>query len=365
MKLLEFECERCGATLKVRPMLAGRSVQCPKCRKKTAVPDPNAAPAPEQPAAADTANIPPPTAPAVSTAPPPAAPAVPTAPPPAPAAAPPKPPPEPAPPPPVRKPQPPAAEPAPPPAVHSHPTPAPAPVRAPAEPDNAETIKEFKSLQAEVMLLKRCLSEAEAAAETARGETDALRRKAEQPAVSPADGRLQAELEAARNRIRELDGRLETTREQLKLAREAIAAGHALPSEAVDFGADEEADAMLGDLRTVKFGKIVRTAVIAHVIVILATSLGYIYGRIQARQPARPDPAADPMAVAPQAATAAPDQDVSPFDDEPDAPKPAPAPAPAPRDTRPADRPLSDIERRIQELPAPDERPESDVRLDF
>jgi len=354
MKLLEFECERCGATLKVRPVLAGRSVQCPKCRKKTAVPDPNAAPAPDeqttQPSAQAPADAPP------KPQPPPAAdtPRPPT--PPAADAPRPQPTPPVTPRPAAPTAQPPAAATAAPPPAASRP-----PVPAPSVPDDTDAIKELKALQAEVLVLKRRLTEAESAAETARQEADALRQKAEKPAAPAADGRLQAELEAARNRISELDGRLGTTREQLKLAREAIAAGHALPAESVDFNEDKEADALLDDLRTVKFGKIVRTAVIAHVIVILATSLGYIYGRIQARRPAMTDPSIEAMAVTPQEATAPPEQDVSPFEDEPD----APAPQPAPRAEPPAERPLSDIERRIQELPAPDERPESDVRLDF
>jgi len=95
-----FNCEHCGATLRVKPasLKILRSVQCSKCKKKTAVPQelidaarsgalsaaPAAAdaPAPEKTAAA------PPTPPAVPAAP--AAPAAPVAapvpPPPAPAA---------------------------------------------------------------------------------------------------------------------------------------------------------------------------------------------------------------------------------------------------------------------------------------
>ncbi len=332
MILVEFECERCGAMLKVRPMLAGKSVQCAKCRRKTAVPavddvTPSAASpvqAPPQPSSPIQTSVP------MTEATPP--------PPPEPTAAP---------------------EPPPPVTASPHPTPVSPPLAQASVTTEAQQ-QQLAALNTEIKMLREKVAKADRASETAREELDRMQAQTHElkaaAAAAASNTSTAAELSAVQNRVKELEARLATSQEQLRLAREAIAKGAALPSEAVSFDENYEAEALLADLKAVPFGKILRTAVIIHVVIILGTSLGYLYRRYQMSKPAPTDPSITAEQVVPQIATPQPAQDVSPFENEPEV---TPAPAPPPQETRP----LSDIERRIQELPRPGEQPESDVSL--
>jgi len=369
MTLIAFECERCAAALKVRPMLAGRSIQCPKCGRKTAVPapssgegldtrDPAAVPdrmadavsvvsnddpdepayavellEPDEPPPAE-APVPPPVNVPV---PPPAAVKVPVQ---------------------VRVPVPPPVRvPVPPPAAVSAPPPVSVPVPPPAAvsapPPVSVPVPPPVSVQAPVQAV-----------------VPPPTRAAEAAVRSEADGRLESELSAVRKRAEDLERKLAVAQDQLRLAREAIAAGTALPSAAVSFEDNAQAEEALAPLHTVSFPKILRTAVLIHVVVLLGTSAGYFYrlwkDKHPVAEPVAEQPAGEAQKKAPEGSAPA-----EPGPESAKAPSTSPQPPATVETVAPVApvtpvRPKSELEQRIESLPEPGERPTaSSVSLDL
>ncbi len=368
MTTIEFQCERCEAALKVRKMLAGRTIQCPKCGRKTAVPKPDSA---TDPAEASTVMEPgkaPEPAP-VAPAPPPAQPTPPAAPAPEPSAdaEPPAkaaecPAPEASPPEPVGAQTPPAEQiPSPEPPAPVQPSPEPPrqklaippvvpPASLPPEPPAAPVAQPKATPDPQRMReTEKRAQEAEQAAQRAAQEVESLRAALAQAQHSASDRKEGVtELEAARKRILELESRQELLQKQLRETRDALASGSSLPPSAVSFEDQAEADALLADLRSISFAKTFRGAVLIHVVVLLLTSVGYFWRVWQSRTteaPAVEAPASQPGTVADS-----PVRDPAPVQEAP--PRRTADPVPEP------ERPLSDIERRIQELPAPGEVPD-------
>lgn len=306
MTLIAFECERCGAGLKVRKMLAGRTIQCPKCGRKTAVPGPDTTP--ETPGTVESSETP-------GTAESPDSPVAVT----------------------------------------------------PVTVDAAAHDRRNALLLQQVQILESQLADAAQTARAAQQESAGLREalngcKESVSATShdAVDGRLASELEATRRRMEAQEQRIGTLQEQLSQAQAAIASGSALPPSAVTFDDHAEAESLLAGMRSVSFPKILRTAVLIHAVIVLGTSIGYFYNMWRNRQP-------EPVQTEAEA-TAEPAVDALPAGNADASIEPPPSAAPA-SPAVPAvapSRPKSEIERRIESLPEPGERPTaSSVDLNF
>jgi DNA-directed RNA polymerase subunit RPC12/RpoP len=317
MDCISFECGNCGATLKVRAGFAGRSVQCPKCAKKTLVPAPGVESAPAAPAPAVRQSAP---APAPE----------PPGPEPVPAAKP-------------TEPQVSAAAPAPQSAAAADTSTFTARIEQ-LEKDLAAATERAgaaeKSLQEELAAAKQRAEEAEqkaAAAATAASEAKTAAGLDAEALQEETRVRFEAELRAARATITELQGKLSAAYQERVLGAEPVAA----PSPAAADDADiVDADALLADMSALKFGKYLRAAILLHAAVVLVTSIGYF---IRLARP-EPPPEEEAPAEAPAESTAVPGVVES---------EPVPAPEPS------TERPKTELEKQVESLPVPGEKPPS------
>ncbi len=353
---LQFQCGRCDARLTVKNMLAGRKINCPKCHKKIQVPstDNGIAKVPEDLAAVSRQetrkNTPATEASATfigSKAQTPEAPA----------------------------------------ASASSPAeekPAPPPSSAPTEDVSAartrieEQERQLAKRQAEV---ERLEGELESERKTQAEETASLRTeikniteslqavraeadRREKQAPAPAPGNDEA-LEDARRRIAELERQLAATRRQAQAAAAANRHGDqsaAIPEE--DEGEEgPDPDLLIAHLQKSTLRRGLRMSLLAHVAVLMLTSLGFLYWTIRGERPESETSADGETPAAVQAVE--PEEQAEAGDRAPDTRPAPPVETEAPPDTV-TERPRSSIEEEIESLPEPDEEPEpSDVTLDF
>lgn len=376
---ISFPCAVCSAGLKVLKSFSGKTIQCPKCAKKTLVPGgaPKEAPA-SQPAA--------PAAPAAVEASPPApAPAVSPAPASVPA--------------PVEKPTATAEpSPAPKPAVASSPapapvsTPVPAPVSAPvpvAAPAavapavveaDATLIKRVREQEQKTEALLRQMEEMELKldvarlrAEKAEQERQALETRKESDRAKLKDElsvHYQAEMEAARKTINRLEEKVQEATQARLAAAPATGARTAAriekellenPDEAMIESETAIPNAVMADIRESRFSRYIRTAILIHVILLGATSVGYIKHLMAKEEVAAEGEGgtnAPPVTVVSPAADAVPAVEAS-------APPSASAPAvKTPSAVEPSATPAA-AKANTEALPAPGEKPPSDTSVEL
>jgi len=265
--MIAFNCEKCGAGLKVKDGVAGHTVLCPKCGKKTQVPR-----------GSDAEDG----APAGVRAEGPAAepgPAAPTR---------------------------PAEQPTPKPPVE--PASAASALRDDAEAQRREAevrdlTERVRSMQEERDAARDAAREAAAKADAAKSAAGEAGRARETEIEKTAVGRYEADLAAKEQRIAELEKQLSERPMRapavvpVPLPRRAPRAGVAASgaSEAVN------PDALIADISKSCFGKHLRTAILIHVVIIVLTSVAYLM-RVVTRKDADaevPAPVETAAAVAP------------------------------------------------------------------
>ncbi len=252
---IAFACEKCAASLKVLKSLAGKTIQCPKCSKKTAVPG----------------GARPPAAPGKNAAPPP--PAV------------------------SSKPPLPAVPPPPPPKTPSFAGAVPA-----AAPDEALAAR-VRDLEQKLEHQTRDLRTMEQRLDVARLRMERAEQEKQELAARKSDdrGRLeaelsahfQAELEAARKTIARMEekvqqatvDRLQRTKETGRTAVEIEKALLENPDDALTESETLVPDAVLSDIRESRFGRYIRLAIVIHAVVLGLTSIVYIRNRISPPPP--------------------------------------------------------------------------------
>ncbi len=324
---LEFVCTRCEARLNVKALLAGKKINCPKCHKKIVVPleNHNVAGLPEKQA---------------------------------------------------KKLSEPAGE-----AemcgVHGS-----VPVKAVADEQSrrlaeiedelqqkkdrlAQRDRELEKLRADLEQQRLRHEELSADLEKTRAER---RESCEKAAAKQAEkepennkgtveGGFHAEdMERSSQRIADLERQVAEARREADMARARAAAGAVSgDGETRDDGyGGPDPDRLIADLQGSTLRRGLRISLVAHAVLLVFTSLGFVYWGIRG---GRPQPQVDDAAEAP----AAPERM------EPEAPPPPADPAVETEESPSAeDRPLTEIERRIEALPEPGEVPTpSEITLDL
>jgi DNA-directed RNA polymerase subunit RPC12/RpoP len=361
---ISFACGNCAAALKVLKSFAGKSIQCPKCAKKTAVPggtpkEEAAAPAPATTpvpatAASEPAVVPPPEPPKAAEILPPVAtaPAKPVAAAPAPKA-------EPA---PVPKVEPPA------PKVE-------APVPAPVQP--VDTVQpKLREQEQKIEALTRQMRDLELRLDVERLKAEKAEQEKQALAGRKADERLRlqeelsvhfkAEVEAARQTITRLEDKVREATEQ-RLATPAPGARSAAqiekellqnPDETMMEAETAVPDAVMAQIRDSRFGRYLRTAIVIHAVLLGVTSIGLIRGYF-----VKPPPeGADGAGTNTVTAVSAPASEAAPA--APAAPAAAVAePGPAASAEKPADKPAA--AGPLEVLPAAGEKPPTETQVDL
>lgn len=241
-------------------------------------------------------------------------------------------------------------------------------------------------LEAQVRELQNLLDVArlrQEEAEKARVRVEKQRDEQKAGIEARAAQHFESELDAAKRSIAELERRIELEYKR-RIAAESGANRRTpaeIEKELLESGAgglteEENAapDALLAEIHETRFGQRMRLAILIHVVLIVATSIGYIHHR-WIRKPVPAAPAEGLAAAAEQAGGAATnggEKVVAPAAEEPGAAEPGQPPAQAAEPTAgaPAARGTgggtSELERSIETLPAPGEVPkESTVSLDL
>jgi DNA-directed RNA polymerase subunit RPC12/RpoP len=410
---IEFACANCGANLKVLQTFAGKTIQCPKCTKKTPVPalstPPAKAPAAPvdavpSPARSASTSEPKPTVmdgvyisfpcgncgaglklvkslagkmilcpkcakktlvPGGAPPPAPAAPESPaSAPEPSPASV-------------AAAPSdtPPASSPATPPPK----PPARPPVTLPQTDDSLQP--RLREQDAKLEVLTRQMQDMELRLEVARLKTEKAEQEKNALLTQKATDKLrlqeelsthfQAELEAARKTITGLEGRVREATER-RLASPAASGGRTAaqiekellenPDDALTEAETAVPDAVMAAITQSRFSRYIRTSIVIHAIIMGLTSVGTIKGYF-IKEPV-------PAEAGDSATNAVPIKAVSPSAVDTAAVKPAAAePAAAavpPGGAEPATLPpKSTEEKKMEALPAPGEKPPSDTQVNL
>lgn len=318
---LVFECENCGANLKVRKAAAAREILCPKCGRKTATPAAKTGETTKEPNASGMKK-----SPAAPSSPKPSA-------------------------------SPPQAEGASPEALRA----AERRIRALEEELSGEQTLRSRIEQLEAALEKerQATAEAETAAQKAgaseEGRADEVARRAEAEKEKLVE-RHREELAAMRREIEFLKAHPPAGPRE-KAPPAAPGPAKAPPSEPED---EVNPDTLIEPLLKQRFGVNLRNAILAHAAILLVASLGFIRGCMGGAE--EPEPA---VSEAPSPAEAP--EETAPAPEVPAATSEEPAPTPRehssdrPDPRAPAGesaRPPTDLERRMEALPEPGEVPE-------
>lgn len=317
---IETTCSKCGAALKLRATVAGRTIQCPRCGRKTEVArgGPVAAAAPAsaaetRPAPAGPAPLPPVDADVVDEAPD-----------------------------------------------------APASVRAESSPQSdgvplQELQDRIRRMEAELDVARLRAEEAERARQQALESRSIDRKAVRQEAVQHQE----SELQAAKQCIAELQARLSAEyqkrisspagRSASEIEREVLQEGGAPVATPVE---DEVADpdALIAEIKRSSFGRDLRSSVVIHAILIAVTSVGLLIAWLRGAPPATPASDTTGQPVATNAAAAVMGGGAA---------SNAPASRPAERPSSREGTGTSSLERAVEALPEKGELPrESSVSLD-
>jgi DNA-directed RNA polymerase subunit RPC12/RpoP len=264
---VSFSCANCASSLKVLKSFAGKAIQCPKCTKKTLVPDPGAKPGPA-PAESDAPAAPvaaskPADAPVPKTI-------IPEAPKPEPIAA-------------VKPPAPKPAAPAPKADAVSAARPT-----EDLQPRLNEQGQKLEALMRQMKDMELRLDVARLKAEKAEAEKQALAAQKEKDRAKIQDElsvHFKAEIEAARRTIVRLEEKVQDATQQRLVKASALDGRTAAqiekellenPDDALTESETAVPDAVMADIRESRFGRYVRASLMIHVVILAVTSLGLI-----------------------------------------------------------------------------------------
>lgn len=364
---IEFSCANCGVTLKVLQGFAGKTIQCPKCAKKTRVPAVGATPEKRPAAAGGVASSSVPEEKATPVVEP-----VPLS---------------------LERPTPAPEPPAPvrnlPVEPRLSPVPASPPLAEPAPLVEDRLQPRLGEQEERVEAMTRQMRDMELRLDVARLKTEKVTQEKQELAAQKATDRLrlqeelsvhfQAEIEAARKTITRLEEKVREATQQ-RLSSGAAAGGRTAaqiekellenPDDALTESETAVPDAVMADISKSRFSRYVRTSILIHAVLLGVTSVGMIKAYFVKEAPpveaggavtnAVPASAVSPSAVSGAPIPAAvvlpsPAVPVPPVSTPPAA-SVAPAAALAPAGGSAPSRKGAE-ENKIEALPAPGEKP--------